>query len=56
MTWEQVGGGEEGYVHDVISQQVFIKSFSKSQFPHKFVNLFFILVMIKDKSTNLYGN
>jgi hypothetical protein len=30
-----------------VSQKVFIKSFGKSQFPHKFVNLFFILVIIK---------
>ena len=30
----------------LISQKVFIKSFCKSQFPHKSVNLFFILVII----------
>ena len=40
----------------LISQKVFIKSFCKSQFPHKSVNLFFILVIIKDKLTNLCGN
>ena len=31
---------------DFISQKVFVKSLCKSQFPHKFVNLFFKLVMI----------
>ena len=34
----------------------FIKSFSRCQFPHKSVNLFFILVMIKEKLTDLWGN
>ena len=33
-----------------------IKSLCTSQLPHKFVNQFFILVMIKDKLTNLWGN
>ena len=28
----------------------------KSQFPHKFVNSLFILVIIKDKLTDLYGS
>jgi len=32
-----------------ILKQVFIKLFCKSQFPHKSVNLFFILVMMKDE-------
>jgi len=35
------------------AQKVFIKSFCKSQFPHKFVNLFFRLVILKDKLTEL---
>ena len=39
-----------------ISQNVFIKSFCKSQFPHKSVNLFFICEMIKDKWTILWVN
>ena len=39
-----------------ISHKVLIKSFCKSQFPHKSVNLFFILIIIKDKLTNLCGN
>ena len=38
------------------SQTVFVKSFCKSQFPHKSVNLFVILVMIKDKLTDLWGS
>ena len=33
-----------------------IKSFGKSQSPHKSVNLFSILVMIKDKLSDLCGN
>jgi len=38
----------------LISQKVFLKSFCKSQFPHKSVNLFFILVIVKDKLTDLW--
>ena len=41
---------------DLIVQRVFIKSFCNSQFPYKFVNELFILVMIKDKLANLWGN
>jgi hypothetical protein len=32
---------------------VFLKSFCKSRLPNKFVNLFFMLVMVKDKLTDL---
>ena len=32
-----------------------IKSFCKSQFPHKSVNLFFTLLIVKDKLTDLWG-
>ena len=39
-----------------ISQKVFIQSLCKSQFPYKFVNLLFILVIIKDELTDLCGN
>ena len=39
-----------------ISQKVSIKSFCKSQFLHKSVNVCFILVMINDKLTDLCGN
>ena len=42
--------------HPFISQKVFIKSFGKSQFLHKSVNLFFTLAIIKDKLTNLNKN
>ena len=35
---------------EVISQKVFIDSFRKSQFPHKFVNVLFIFVMIKARN------
>ena len=41
---------------DVISQRLFIKSFCKSSFPHKFVNKFFILVIMKDTMRNKCGN
>jgi hypothetical protein len=40
----------------LISQKVFTTSFCISQFPHKLVNLVFILVTIKDKKTDLSGN
>jgi len=43
------------YSPNLISHKVFVKSFCKSQFPHKFVN-FFILVIMKDKVTDLCGN
>ena len=42
--------------HRVQPQRLCIKSFNKRQFPHKSVNLFLILVMIKDKSTDLWGS
>ena len=35
--------------YKLISHKVFLKSFCKSQFPHKSVNLFFILVIVMDK-------
>ena len=39
-----------------ISQKVFLTSFCKSQFPNKFVNLFFISVIIKDKSQTILSH
>ena len=42
--------------HRKISQKVFIKTFCKGQCPHKSVNSFLILVIIKDKLTDLCGN
>ena len=40
---------------DSYLRQVFMKSIGKSQFPHKSVNLFFTLAIIKDKLTDLWG-
>ena len=39
----------------LISQKVFLKSFCKCQFPHEFVNVFFILVIEKNKLTDVWG-
>ena len=41
-------------IHRLNSQKVFIKSFCKSQLPHKSVTLSFILVIIKDKLSPSY--
>ena len=38
----------------LISHDVILKSFLKSQFPHKSVNIFVMLVMIKDKLMDLW--
>jgi len=40
----------------LISHKVFVKSFCKSRFPHKSVNLFFMSVIIKNTLTDLCGN
>ena len=45
-----------GLWSDLISHKVFRTSFCKSQFPHKSVNLFFILVIVMDKLTDLWGS
>ena len=37
-------------------QKVFIKSFCKSQFPHKSVHLSFIITNVQHKLTDLCGN
>ena len=39
-----------------ISHKVFMMFSCKSQFPHKSVNLLFILVTMKDQLTDLWGN
>ena len=39
-----------------ISQEVFIRFFHKSQFPYRSANVFFTLVMIKDKLSDSSGN
>ena len=41
---------------ELVSQNVFIKSFSKCQIPHKFVNLLCMLVIMQDKLRDLCGN
>jgi len=47
--------GLEARIRD--QDQVYLtESVCKSQFPHKFVNLFFILALMKAKLTNLWGN
>jgi len=45
------GSGFDEHVPD----HVFLESFCKSQFPRQSVNLFFILVLVKDKLTDLRG-
>ena len=40
----------------LISQKVFLKSFYKSQFPHEPINLFFILLIVEDELTSLWGS
>ena len=41
---------------NLIAHKVFSKVFRKSLFPHKSVKFFFILVTVKDKLTDLWGN
>ena len=43
-------------VRNLIAHKVLLKSFRKSQLPHKSVNLFIILVIVKDELTNLWGS
>ena len=40
--------------NSLISQKVYVKLFLKSPFPHKTIDLFFILVMKKDMLTDLW--
>ena len=49
-------GGKKPTVTVLISHQVILKSFRKSQFQHKFVDLSFIISDMKNKLTNLCGN
>ena len=37
----------------LISHKIYLKSFGKSEFSHKSINLFFILVIVKDMVTDL---
>jgi len=39
-----------------VLSQLFIKSFCRSQLPHRSVNLSFNITDIKNKFTDLYGN
>ena len=39
-----------------MSHKAFSKSFCKSQFPHKFVNVSIIITDISNKFTDLWGN
>jgi hypothetical protein len=56
VTREYKHSSNEG-PHFLISRKVFAKSFCKSQFPHKSVNLLFILaVKAKDPLTDLWGS
>ena len=40
----------------LVDQNALMKSICNSQFPHKIANLFFILVIIKGRLTDLGGN
>ena len=42
--------------YNLISHKLFLKWFCQTQFPHKSVNVFFILVMVKYKLTDLRGS
>ena len=52
------GKGPEPHilVCDLISQKLFITSFYKSRFPHKPVNVSFIITDINNELTNSCGN
>ena len=47
---------DSGRCMDFISHKAFLKSFCKSQCPHQSVNLFFILVIVKDQLTDSWGS
>ena len=49
-------GGDWSPGAEFISHKVVLTSIFKSRFPHKSVNLFFILVIVKDKLTDLWGS
>ena len=48
--WMEEGGPRVPHT----SNKVFLKLFCKSQFLHNFVNLFLIIVIVKDKLTDLW--
>ena len=47
--------GDFDQVQPYLTQSL-LKSFCKSQLPQKIVNLFFILVIVKDKLTDMWGS
>ena len=51
-----LGEAELPVASHMISHEVLTKSFCTSQFPHKSVTLLFILVITKDKLTDLCVN
>ena len=51
---DAIGGGI--MVYYLISQKVFTKSFCKSQFPHKSVNVSFIITNFDNTLTDLCGS
>ena len=56
-TLETRSVGSKAYLDQkLISHKVSFKSFCKSRFPHKFVNLSFTISNIKNTLTNSYGN
>jgi len=54
--WKKENVGPRSSATGFLLRQVFIKSFRKSQFPHRFDNLSFLIAEMKNKLTNLCGN
>ena len=50
-----MGEGSEAPDRDIISRKVSLTLFCKGQFPHKSVDWFFILVVVKVKLADLGG-
>ena len=49
--------GQAGMVaSNFVLHKVFLKSYLKGQFPHKFVNLLFTSVIVKNKLTDVWGS
>ena len=53
---EQPGSDKKLIQPELIAHNVFLKSFCKSQLPHKSANLSFTITNIKNKLTDLCGN
>ena len=56
LLWDNPAPATRPRPPSLISQKVLIKSFGKSQFTHKFANLFVTLVIIEDTLTDLCNN